>query len=89
MQTGYGADSVRSRDLRVNCLHPRVESGVESRVEIHAIIRLTTSCGGVLGTMAGVEQLIKLSAKTILTKPIWVAVTPILYQSIAKGSYVQ
>ena len=28
----------------------------ESR-EIHAIIRLTTSCGGVLGTVAGVEQL--------------------------------
>ena len=51
MQTGYGADSVRSRDLRINCLHPR-----EWSLEIHAIIRLTTSFGGVLGTMAGVEQ---------------------------------
>ena len=45
-------DSVRSRDLRINCLHPRVER----EREIHAIIRLTTSFGGVLGTMAGVEQ---------------------------------
>ena len=36
----------------------RVESGVESGVEIHAIIRLTTSFGGVLCTMAGVEQFI-------------------------------
>jgi len=42
-------------DLRINCLHP----SAEWRVEIHAIIRLTTSCGGVLGTMAGVEQLSK------------------------------
>ena len=55
MQTGYGADSVRSRDLRINCLHPR-EWRVEWR-EIHAITRLATSFGGVLGTMAWVEQL--------------------------------
>ena len=55
MQTGYGADSVRSCDLRINCLRT---SGVEGRErEIHAMIRLTTSFGGVLGTMAGVEQL--------------------------------
>ena len=41
--------------LRINCLHQWRESGVEW-IEIHSIIRLTTSFGGVLGTMAGVEQ---------------------------------
>ena len=30
-----------------------------SGVEIHAIIGLTTSCGGVIGTVAGVEQFVK------------------------------
>ena len=34
---------------------------MESGVEIHAIIRLTTSFGGVLRTMAGVEQFILLA----------------------------
>ena len=43
MQTGYGADSVRSRDLRINCLHPRV-----GRVERSA------ECSAV--AVAGVEQ---------------------------------
>ena len=41
------------------------------RVEIHAIIRLTTSFGGVLGTIARVEQYILVSLNVIaIVKPM-------------------